>query len=641
MSRNNLILYVDTPSKDGLYVFDREKKTAQHLMGNLKSSSAAVNNSSYPTWASAYGGYLTSDGENYDHVRFGETIEKFKDEYWFVRNTYEDQNGEMYLIRHDVGNSQNPRYPTFRLDDDNEYMMTYTINQGGSWSPSYAFLKRVNQKHWKGTREWFREDGATFTYRPMFISQASKTVYFLKMKTYDIIGYVTKSFHPEDMSMSVEEHDWTFNSDDDTSTLQSYSTHVYPGIKMNGSLSEVVIMKDVNKKLFVVTPDSFTSLSSSSELNTELNNIIISYISTDTTTDFDIIPLPGNKFWIVANKGYNTVVEIQDNQVVNKGSIFDTIDPDTCTSGMVDLYSGLAVLQYLDTETNTHKIFEKTKAFETNVKEINYSLDESDYVKVTISDIYDVDGNQTLYTGPFSSYVNMTQDEYESDKILAHNGTSNFLVKKNCTLNFGSQIDGYMSSSFTIDVGDTDVVYRHGVEKAGDILEPVDSMYYVGTWVSSDYYTLVVVMRDDYGRPKCMIRYSDITIDGTTYLMFMDDGGMYSFDESSYSVYDAYRGEYLQPYYSSGIYQCYCWSTPYNNSKLYTTSESPSRKDSVWYAEDYYYYPEKIGSIIASDDMESSGFKNESGILIPQNHPQITEQYELDYSMKPILVSMY
>ena len=168
MSRNNLVLQLDS-NKDGLYVLDRDTKTSHRMMGYLKSTSA-VTSTSYPSWFNATGGYLTSDGEVYDHVYWGSTLEKINGDYWFVRNVLKDQNNEKYLIKPDVSNGQKPRYPTFRLDDGNEYQMTYTISPYSGWDPSYAFMKRIDVKHWEGIRETVKDGSATITYRPMFIS---------------------------------------------------------------------------------------------------------------------------------------------------------------------------------------------------------------------------------------------------------------------------------------------------------------------------------------------------------------------------------------------------------------------------------------------------------------------------------------
>lgn len=633
MSKNNLILQMDSET-DGLYVFDRDTKTAQRMLGRLKSTSANATTTSYPSWHRSSGGYAsgytTSTGEVFeevnDHVEWASTIEKINGKYWFIRNVIENTlTNTKRVFNLDLSSSTNPSYPQFLLNDGHEYMLAQSSDAFGGWGTSYSFVRRIDSKNWKGTEETFKDGYATILYRPMFVSQSTNTIYNLKTQTYSIIGYTCAKYNTTDMSLSNIDTAWNFESDDeDVANLKSMSTKIYPGIKLNGTLSDVVLMSSSTGKFHVVTEKSFGTLVSNASLNAELNAIIDNLKSSKTKL-VNVYSLPNNKFWIIASMGHNTCIQIENNKIINHGSLFETLNPSQCRSGVVDLYSGLAVLQYLEDGTTSHKIIEKTHAFETNVPEPNYPIDINEYAELTIDEVVDDNGSSVL-THPFDTSINVTHATYSSDKILACNGCSSFLIKKNQDLNFGFSRNGYISQTFNVNISnDTNMTLT--VEKGGDL--NMVGANFIGAFTMDGYRADVIVVYDDMQMYyNCLVPTAgDLQINGTYYSMYTTDtSGMYYYD-SYEGVVRHYEYGALMYHSVSAVYNYYAWDlrSSYGSHSLITVSDFPSTKDTVWFQEEPWYYPEKIGNILKDTDTTSPGFhvatsmETSMPILVPQH----------------------
>lgn len=638
MERNNLILQMDTATS-GMYVFDRQTKTAHRLQG--RPGSVTTGTLSYPSWVRTYGGYLAdkSSIDMQDSSEIPGTVEKINGEYYFIRNVFENiTDSSKRVVRPEEYSNLHPRYPIFRLDDGREYFLSYTNNVYASRSPSYSFMKRVDMKNWIGTEM----TDSYISYRPMFVSKKSKQVYFLKVNGTTVSDYILGSYDETNMEINITESSWTFESDDDVSILKSYYTQIYPLIDINGVLSDTVIMlykKSSTIKAYIVREKQNGVLETSSLLNTQINDIITSLSTEDSSNDVKIYPLPDNKVWIVYVNGYNTVVKIDGNSIINMGSMFSTLNPSTCKSGMCDIYSGLAVLQYYDSESSKHRIFEKTNAFKTNVKEpIMDKLDTSNYVKVLIN-VKD-ENESVVLEHPFSNSVNTTNDVYASDNLLAFDGCSKFLIKKNTTNTFGFKRSGYISRLFDITTTDTDMNYYLSVETAGDT--NMMEAYYMGVFYGSDGMHNVIVSGD----MRIFVQSSDyIEINGQSYYFYsLDTMNQYTYSYESNTLIDNYSGVECAPTSLYGTpYNLFAWTQSDSTSILYTLSPTPTRKDTVWYKPDSSSYSNiiKIGNIIDSSDETSSGFKYNDSVLTAQSNDYVSGNFNGDSYNSGIIVSGY
>jgi hypothetical protein len=288
---------------------------------------------------------------------------------------------------------------------DGEEYVYFTSGQSGSWYPSYLWARRIDNFNWVNSTDTLLDStNKVYNYYPLFVSQENKRIYTVpQLRRNRTSEYTILNFNKEVVT-GMENFVWDSSSESIEPTGAGDSIVTHQSIGVDGNASKYSICR-INSKFFVFTEGNKCLLSPANR-NQQFRDLL-----DDATQGAQIIPVPGDKFWIHQGER-DFVIQVSDDSITNLGRMFTDLPGDYVLKTdvqysfpiAIDMESKRAfITATINGETN-NRIFVKENAFEFTGNPIVYPSLENDYSILTVK-LVDPNGEPIEITETSKNWV--------------------------------------------------------------------------------------------------------------------------------------------------------------------------------------------------------------------------------------------
>lgn len=457
---------------------------------------------------------------------------------------------------------------------DGEEYVYFTSGQAGTWYPSYLWARRIDNFNWvNSTDSILDSSNKVYNYYPLFVSQENKRIYTVPQLRRNHTGEYTILNFNKEVITSMENFVWDSSSESIEPTGSGDSIEAHQSLGVDGNASKYSICR-INSKFFIFTEGNKCLLSPANR-NQQFRDLL-----DDATQNAQIIPVPGNKFWIHQGER-DFVIQVSDESITDLGKMFTQLPGDYVLKTdvqysfpiAIDMESKRAfIVAKINGETK-NRIFVKENAFEFTSNPIVYPQLENDYSILTVK-LVDPNGEPIEITEESKNWVancvGVKMGEVGSDWY------TDFILKNNTDYVLLLERPGCGIIKKEVNISeDTELVIT--AEILPDGAKTTAQAYMIfsgsqGTFLTPDN----IYECYQYSHPYRCVYNAELD----KQFAIVDDNC--SYQQESYETCIINGETYSGSHTSTELYVLYAWKNSGTNEILYTYSKNPNPGDTVY-----------------------------------------------------------